>query len=134
MVSLYQSDSAVGYRQNVSFKDVSPFSITMIKSNPSQATNITTAVSATGSCGIILSQTGTAVAGTTQSFAVNSSYCTANSVVFTHLDKYTGTLSTNGIPVLSVSGITGTQFTINVSNAHSANALAGRLSIGYLIV
>ncbi len=127
--NLFLLDSALRPRQNVAFN-----SVTFVKNNPTQATNITTAVSATGSCGVITTQAASAAAGATQSFAVNSSYCSADSVVKVGVQSYGGTLSTNGIPVINVSGVTGGQFTVNVSNAHSANALNGNLFVNYEIL
>jgi hypothetical protein len=99
-----------------------------------QATNITTGVTLNNPAGTITTQSATAGPGLQQSFTVTCSSCTAaTSIVVPTLAAYAGTLTTNGIPIVSVTTVSSGSFVITVANAHASNSLAGALTINYMI-
>lgn len=65
---------------------------------------------------------------------IKNNYVSASSSIIATLNNYSGTLSTNGIPVVSVSGIALGSFTLNISNAHATNALAGDVTVFVQII
>lgn len=101
-----------------------------------QATSNTTAVTANGNCGKITMQGAltTAAGATSSSFTVNNSACTTTSVVDAKVTNYTGTYSTNGIPVAIVSAVSSGSFTLQVANVHGTNALSGTVTIDFVLV
>jgi hypothetical protein len=94
-----------------------------------QATSISTAVTANGSSGVITTVSATTSSGTTDSFVVNNSTCTATSSVIATLCGYTGT----GIPpMVTVSSISSGNFTVNITNINPSASLNGVLTISFL--
>jgi len=98
-----------------------------------QATSTATGVTMNAASGVITTFTSTAAAGNTVSFVLTDSAIAAGSAVHVTIDNYSGTLVTNGVPYVTVSGIAGGSCTLNVSNIHAANALAGVLKIGVTV-
>lgn len=98
-----------------------------------QATNITTAVTSNGAAGKITTQAATTASAGTDSFTVNNSSCLSTSVVLLQIESYSGTIHTNGNPVLFANTIAAGSFVISIKNA-SANALNGTMVIRYAIV
>lgn len=101
-----------------------------------QATSNTTAVTANGNCGKItmFGNLTTAAGGTSSAFTVNNSACTATSAVEARVTNYTGTYSTNGIPLAVVSAISAGSFALQISNVHGTNALSGTCTIDFVLV
>jgi len=111
----------------------------VVKQQVTQATNITTSVTFEDVVsGIIETQGATTAAGATDTFTVECNKFTPNQADSVHvcINEYSGTLGTNGIPYLTVSGIApgSNSFDINITNVHPANALNGTLKISFLIV
>lgn len=100
-----------------------------------QLTSTSTAVTSNGSAGVITCFTSTAATGVTATFIVNNTFVKSTSVIDVKVNGYTGgVFGTNGIPVASVVSIVdSTSFTVVVSNV-GGNALAGVVTLGYLIV
>jgi len=105
-----------------------------------QETTIYTAVTLNKPKGVINTQnttTGTLTTGISTHFTVNNSVVTSSSVVYAHIVNYSGTPTTNGIPVLLVKNITNGAFDIYIMNASSppsATALSGTLKIYYEVI
>lgn len=104
------------------------------KANVTQATSITTGVTANGSAGIITTVSSTLAADATAEFTVTNSAVAATSVVLVSIADYAGTYGTNGIPVVNVDSIAAGSFKVDLSNVHSTNALSGVVKISYLVV
>ena len=103
------------------------------KSTVTQITSITTGVTIDDVSGVITTVTATTAGEATDSFVVTNNRVLASSVVLVSLDGYSGTLSTNGLPLITVTGISAGSFTMNVSNAHGTAALSGTLDIGFVV-
>lgn len=99
-----------------------------------QATSITTGVAVEGSGGVITTVSSTLAAVTSTGFTVTNSAVTAASVISATLVNYSGTLITNGVPVITVSGITSGAFDIKITNVHASNALSGVMKISFIVV
>lgn len=108
--------------------------VTFPHSTVTQATSITTGVTATGSSGIITTVSSTLAAVTSTGFTVTNTDVLSTSVVVASLVNYGGTLVTNGIPVVTVSAIAAGSFDIKITNAHASNALSGVMKISYIVV
>jgi hypothetical protein len=116
------------------------------KSAVTQLSSATTAVSVTQASGVITTVSLTTAAQASATFTVNcpfvinkppSALSSAGSQVILTIQSYSGTYSTNGIPVVAAGAVSGPNsagFTITISNAHGTNALSGTLSIGYTVV
>ena len=103
-----------------------------------QASSITTGVTINSTVFTILTQTTTLGAELSTSFVVTNSEYTAGTgadVIQVTLYGYSGTYGGNGIPVINIEGALSTgSFNIQISNAHSNNALSGSLRIGVHII
>jgi hypothetical protein len=77
----------------------------------------------------------TAAAGATGTpVVVNTTAVTANSRIIAQIISYSGTLTTNGLPVVYITALSAaTSFTFAISNAHSANALSGTVTVAFTI-
>ena len=107
--------------------------IILQKQPVTQLTTISTAVTCNQPSGIITTVSSTAAANTTVSFTVNNSYVTAASDVVACVSGYSGTLSTNGIPVVTIGSVSAGSFVVNISNAHATNALSGTVKITFIV-
>lgn len=99
----------------------------------SQLTNSTTAVPITSNAGTITTQSMTTATTATTTFAITGANILASSQIMLTLVSYSGTPLTNGVPVLTVSGVGAGTANINVTN-YGANALSGTLVFNYMIV
>lgn len=100
-----------------------------------QATNITTAVTANAIAGTITTQDASAAAGASQTFTVNNTQVKPGCIVLAQIQDYAGTMTTNGLPMVTVDAIVdNTSFNVTISNAHGSNALDGALQISFVIV
>lgn len=87
-----------------------------------QQTTIYTAVTLNQPRGVITTQnvsTGASfgATGTHNVFTVNNTSCKADSVVSAEILNYSGTIGSNGIPILQVSDIQDNSFKLNLTNA-----------------
>lgn len=94
-----------------------------------QATSITTAVTLNYVNGVITTVSATTAGAATSTFTVNNSKVLSTSIVNASIIGYSGTFTTNGLPVVAVSAVANGSFKINIMNCHATNALAGTLKI-----
>jgi hypothetical protein len=87
-----------------------------------------------GMRGVVTTGTLTTAAATAASYVINNNKALASSVVLCTEQGYSGTLVTNGYPVI-MSCVPGAgTITVNLVNTHAANALNGTIAIGFQIV
>jgi hypothetical protein len=108
--------------------------ITPYKATVTQTTSITTAVTINSSVGIITTVSASTAAASAATFTVNNSQVAASSVVLVTLVAYSGTLGTNGFPVINVNSIGSGSFNIQIANVHASNSLSGTLQIGFMVL
>lgn len=101
-----------------------------------QATSVTTDVTANGAAGAITTQSASTAGASAavENFTVNNTAVKAGSLVFANIVSYSGTIVTNGVPAVFVSAITNGSFDLNIHNVHPTNALSGTLVIDYLVM
>ena len=88
---------------------------------------------ANGQNGIVTTGTLTTAAATAATYVINNSSVTASSLILVTNQGYSGTLVTNGYPVI-FSAVAGSgTITINFANTHAANALNGTLKFGFTV-
>jgi hypothetical protein len=80
---------------------------------------------------VITSEALTTAADATDIITVTNTKIVAGTTVRANLIDYSGTFSTNGIPVVNIDAINTGAGTcvINISNAHAANALSGVVKV-----
>lgn len=101
-----------------------------------QATNATTAVTSNNSSVIIVTQsvsTAAASAAVT-TFAFNNTHIGEFSNVQATIVDYSGTLVTNGVPMVTLTDIAAGTVNVNITNCHPTNALSGTLRISIMVV
>jgi len=100
-----------------------------------QATSITTGVTLNKPSGVITTVSSTLAGGSSTSFTVTNSYVTSSATaIVATITGYSGTLSTNGLPLLlNVTPGSGS-FVVNLLNAHATNALSGTLKISFTVL
>jgi hypothetical protein len=98
-----------------------------------QLTSITTGVTCNGNSGVVttvaLTTSANTLAGT---FTVNNSAVTSTSVIVAHIQNYSGTYLTNGMPFVAVNNVTSGSFDIVVMNTGSSS-LNGILKISFIV-
>ncbi|MEJ0071215.1 MAG: hypothetical protein WDO24_23490 [Pseudomonadota bacterium] len=87
-----------------------------------------------GQRGIVTSGTLTTAALTDASFTINNSSVTAASLVACADQGYSGTIITNGIPLLTSCVPGAGSITVHITNLHSANALNGTVKLGFAVL
>lgn len=108
---------------------VGAFPIVPVSNEVSQGTNINTTVASDGQSLLITTQSASTAADGNDQFTLNNLFIKATSKISLSINNYSGTFSTNGIPVVSATGIASGTCEIVISNCHSANALSGTLKI-----
>lgn len=87
-----------------------------------------------GQRGIATTNALATAAATNAAYVINNSSVTASSLVMCTDQGYSGTLVTNGYPVI-MSCVPGSgTITVNITNTHSANALSGTVAIGFTVL
>lgn len=87
-----------------------------------------------GQRGIVTTGTLSTAGATNAAFVINNSSVTATSLVMCTDQGYSGTLVTNGYPVI-MSCVPGSgTITVNITNTHAANALNGTVQIGFTVL
>jgi len=118
---------------NTNFLNTSQFSIS--KTNATQGTSITTAVSCAGNSGIINTVSTTLAAGSSATFTVSNPNVAASSVVLTNIVGYTGNA---GCPLVRVNSVTAGSYSMTLTNmfdaSTSGSALNGVVRIGYIVM
>jgi hypothetical protein len=111
-----------------------------ISSKGSSTTSLATAVASginltTSITGRILLTSSNTAAGATSTITVtHASVAGATTTIFLRNNNYTGTLGTNGVPVVHVNGATAGSWTLRLHNAHATNALNGTVTISYFVI
>jgi hypothetical protein len=98
-----------------------------------QITTITTGVTINSSRGVITTVSAATAGAAVSSFTVTNSAVAATSTVIANVQGYSGTYTTNGLPVVTVGTVAAGSFVVNIINAHASNALAGTLNIGFIV-
>lgn len=86
-----------------------------------------------GTRGVVTTNTLSTAAVTNAAFVINNSLVTTNSVMNCNLTAYSGTLVTNGVPVILTCVPGASTITVNIYNAGAANALNGTLNISFAV-
>lgn len=94
-----------------------------------QITSITTGVTLNASSGVITTVSSTIAASGTATFTVTNSCITTASVITLQM-QYTGTLVTNGIPIVFIGTVSAGSFTITIVNI-GTNALNNTMKIHF---
>jgi hypothetical protein len=118
---------------SVSAGIVSASNMTVTKAAVTQATSISTAVTANAHAGIITTVSASTAAGSSATFTVNSSKVLSSSCVVASIVSYAGA----GNPTLRVGSIANGSFTLTLSNldtATNAAAFNGIFKISFMIV
>lgn len=89
---------------------------------------------ANGQRGIVTTGTLTAAALTDTTYVINNSSVTAASLIQCTNQGYSGTMVTNGIPVITSCVPGAGTITVHITNVHAANALAGTMQIGFTVL
>jgi hypothetical protein len=76
----------------------------------------------------------TAGAATAADYVINNSNVAAASVVNCTIGTYAGTLTTNGLPVITKCVVGAGTITVSISNAHASNALNGAVGIHFSVM
>lgn len=87
-----------------------------------------------GQRGIVTTNSLSTAAATDASFVVNDSSVTASSLVQCTAQAYSGTLVTNGYPVIMTCVPGSGTITVHITNTHPSNALAGTVKIGFTVL
>lgn len=87
-----------------------------------------------GQRGIVTTGTLTTAAATNAAFVINNSSVTTSSLVICTDQGYSGTLVTNGYPVIMTCVPGSGTITVNITNTHAANALNGTVQIGFTVL
>lgn len=98
-----------------------------------QITSITTGVTLSQPAGIITTVTATTAALSTSTFTVTNSFVTDTSNIQCTITDYSGTIVTDGIPLIVAAETKSGAFDIILYNAHATNALNGTLDIAFVI-
>lgn len=104
------------------------------KDTQTQLTDINTAVTSNSISGIITTVSATNPAGAAESFTVNNDRVKATSVVLVNTVAYSGTITSNGLPIAIVQNIQAGSFDITLLNAHHTQALNGTVAIAYTVL
>lgn len=103
-------------------------------------TSASTDNSATGNSVTINKYSGKITTGTlttaalgTQAITLTNSYITTSSNVIAWVENYSGTVVTNGIPIIFKSTPAAGSATITLLNLHAANALNGTVTIKFIV-
>ena len=112
---------------------VSSDGLVVYKTNVSQATNITTGVTANGSSGIVTTQAAGAAAGAAETFVLTNSSIKVGSVVKAQVIDYAGAFTTNGLPIVAIDTVADGSCDVVVMNGHATNALSGVLKIAFIV-
>ena len=108
---------------------VFPAKISPVAGEVSQLTNINTGVSSDTQCTLITTQSASTAGLGNDAFTFTNSYILATSKVIVSLNDYSGTYTTNGLPVVSANALADGSCNIVISNCHATNALSGTFKI-----
>lgn len=86
-----------------------------------------------GTRGLVTTNSLSTAAVTNAAFVINDSIVTAGTFVSCNLTAYSGTLVTNGVPVILTCVPGAGTITVNIYNAGATNALSGTLNISFTV-
>ena len=86
-----------------------------------------------GQRGTVTTNSLSTAAATDASYVINNSSVSSASLVVCSINAYSGTLSTNGDPVVTQCVPGSGTITVNVRNVHAANALSGTVAISFAV-
>lgn len=86
-----------------------------------------------GTRGVVTTNALSTAAVTNAAYVINNSSVTATSVMNCNLTAYSGTLVTNGVPVILTCVPGASTITVNIYNAGATNALNGTLNIAFAV-
>jgi hypothetical protein len=99
------------------------------------ATDVGGAVTINSLTGVITTATLTTVAGAVYTLIVTNASVATSDIIQVTLGTYSGTMVTNGLPVLLPVSILGAgSFAIQIVNLHGVNALNGTLKIWFSVL
>ena len=110
--------------------------LSLPKAAVTQAIGITAPVTINAPSGVITTVSATTPALQAQMFTVNNSTVTSSSTVLTTMTNYSGTLFTNGVPIVQVRSVVNGAFNIAIANVdarESSTALGGVFKIAFLV-
>lgn len=84
--------------------------------------------------GIITTNSLSTAAATAVTYSVTNTFVASTSLILLTNQAYSGTYVTNGYPVLMQAAPGSGSFIVTIVNTHAANALAGTLAIGFVIM
>lgn len=87
-----------------------------------------------GQRGIVTTNSLTTAAATNAAYVINNSSVTTSSMVHCTNQGYSGTIVTNGYPVIMTCVPGSGTITVNITNTHAANALSGTVQIGFTVM
>lgn len=117
-------------RSNRSAGDFSAHTLSIRdKSSVTQLTSITTGVTLTSQCGVIVTRSAPTGAQSTQSFTAINSGINVDSIVLSNIVGYDGS---TGLPQVYIDDITAGSFKVIIQNNSTSASLNGALKIGYL--
>ncbi len=99
-----------------------------------QITSATTGVTLNSAKGVVTTFASTLAAGASSRFTVTNTFATATSQILVSVIDYSGTFTTNGLPIAVIDGRTTGAFDIVLANAHLLNALNGTVGIQFQII
>lgn len=76
----------------------------------------------------------TTAAGASETFTVTNSSISSDDVVIAWVESYSGTIATNGIPVMYGNAVSEGSVDITIANVHGTNALSGTLTIVFTVL
>lgn len=86
-----------------------------------------------GTRGVVTTNSLSTAAVTNAAFVINDNIVTATTFVSCNLTAYSGTLVTNGVPVILTCVPGAGIITVNIYNAGATNALGGTLNISFTV-
>lgn len=116
-----------------SLKITAPGNVNLGDAAVTQITSTTTGVTMNSASGVITTFTEAGAAVTDAAFVLTDSAIVAGSAIQATVNNYSGTIITNGIPTVWVSGIAAGSCTVHVTNVHAVNALNGVVKIGITV-
>jgi len=76
----------------------------------------------------------TTAAVSSEIFTITNSKVKVGQSVIAWIESYSGTISTNGIPVMYGNTRADKSITITIANVHASNALSGTVTIGFIVI
>ncbi len=130
-----QLEPGVGANQYVRASDFNPVADYLNARASGNTVTGTAGNSATinSSVGELTTATLTTASGSTQAITITNSNVVAASVVLVQVAAYSGTLATNGYPIVTKVVPAAGSFVVSITNTHGSNALNGTVKLRFLV-